>query len=218
MGAFASLVALRHAERTGEGQVVDVNLLESMLNIMGPLPSAWIHLGYLQPRLGSGMPYTIPRGTYRCADGVWVAVSASAQSVAGRVLSLIGLANDDRFQTFQDRFENREHLESLVAAWIRARPSVAVIAEFERVDAAIARVYDMSEVVADDHVQFREPHRCPRNHDAKRCGNYVANTGRDSQSWTTTRRAPGRNPGGVREWLTVCVLTTAQAQPHQDRD
>jgi len=87
-GAFAVLAALRHAERTGEGQVVDVNLLESMFQIMGPLVSAYAHLGYLQPRLGSGIPYTVPRGTYRCADGKWVAISASADSVARRLLDL----------------------------------------------------------------------------------------------------------------------------------
>ena len=60
VGAFATLVALRHAEGTGRGQVVDVNLLESMFQIMGPLVSAYAHLGYLQPLLGSGIPYTVP--------------------------------------------------------------------------------------------------------------------------------------------------------------
>jgi crotonobetainyl-CoA:carnitine CoA-transferase CaiB-like acyl-CoA transferase len=63
VGAFATLAALRHAERTGEGQTIDVNLLSSMFQIMGPLPSAYAHMGYLQPRLGSGIPYTVPRGT-----------------------------------------------------------------------------------------------------------------------------------------------------------
>ncbi len=42
------------------------------------------HMGYLQPRLGSGIPYTVPRGTYRTADGIWVAISSSADSVASR--------------------------------------------------------------------------------------------------------------------------------------
>ena len=74
VGAFATLAALSHAEHTGGGQAVDVSLLASMFQIMGPLPSAYAHLGYLQPRLGSGIPYTVPRGTYRCADGVWVAL------------------------------------------------------------------------------------------------------------------------------------------------
>ena len=45
VGAFAVMVALRHRDRTGEGQVVDVSLLESMLQCMGALPSVWAHLG-----------------------------------------------------------------------------------------------------------------------------------------------------------------------------
>ena len=68
-GAFCVMVALRHRDRTGEGQVVDINLLETMVQLMGALPSANAHLGYLQPRLGSGIPYTVPRGTYQCCDG-----------------------------------------------------------------------------------------------------------------------------------------------------
>src|SRR5688572_10054955 len=90
VGAFALMVALHHRDQTGEGQIVDVSLLESMLQCMGALPSAYAQLGYLQPRLRSGIPYTVPRGTYRCADGVWVAVSTSTDSVAHRVLDLIG--------------------------------------------------------------------------------------------------------------------------------
>ena len=101
VGAFATLVALRHAEKTGEGQVVDVSLLESMFQIMGPLVSAFAHMGYIQPRLGSGIPYTVPRGTYQCADGKWVAISSSADSVAARVLDLVGLTGDQRFVDFQ---------------------------------------------------------------------------------------------------------------------
>ena len=94
------MVALRHRDLTGEGQVVDVNLLESMLQMMSALPSAAAHLDYDQPRLGSGIPYSVPRGTYRCADGHWVAISTSAESVAIRVLALLGLAGDERFSSF----------------------------------------------------------------------------------------------------------------------
>ncbi|MEO8667147.1 MAG: CoA transferase [Bauldia sp.] len=155
VGAFAALAALRHAEKTGEGQVVDVNLLDSMFQIMGPLVSAYAHLGYLQPRMGSGIPYTVPRGTYRCSDGIWVAISSSADSVAARVLALIGLAGDERFATFQNRARNREALEALVAAWVAARPSEEVLREFRRVDAAIAPVKNMRDIFADEHFKAR---------------------------------------------------------------
>jgi crotonobetainyl-CoA:carnitine CoA-transferase CaiB-like acyl-CoA transferase len=155
VGAFSILAALRHAEKTGEGQVIDVNLLDSMFQIMGPLVSAFAHLGYIQPRLGSGIPYTVPRGTYRCADGKWVAISASADSVAARLLDLIGLTGDGRFASFQDRTANREALEQHLSAWVAARPMDEVIGEFRRVDAAVAPVFDMSDVFRDPHFKAR---------------------------------------------------------------
>lgn len=155
VGAFATLVAVRHAEKTGEGQTVDVNLLQSMFQIMGPLVSAYAHLGYLQPRLGAGIPYTVPRGTYRTADGVWVAISSSSDSIANRVLDLIGLSGDERFASFQARARNREALEGEMRSWVAARPFAEVMAEFRRVDAAIAKVYDMADIFADPHFKAR---------------------------------------------------------------
>jgi crotonobetainyl-CoA:carnitine CoA-transferase CaiB-like acyl-CoA transferase len=90
VAAFATMVAVH----SGEGQVVDVNLLESLFQLMGPLMSVWQTRGELQPRLGSGIPYSVPRGTYRCSDGGWVAISTSANSVALRVMDLVGLGQD----------------------------------------------------------------------------------------------------------------------------
>lgn len=151
-GAFAVMVALHHRDRTGEGQVVDVNLLDTMLSLMGPLHSAWAHLGELQPRLGSGIPYTVPRGTYRCRDGRWVAVSTSAESIAHRVMQLLGVGDDERFTTFEGRVAHRDELDGITAAWIGARDHDDVIAAFEAAHAAIAPVYTVADVAADPHV------------------------------------------------------------------
>ena len=155
-GAFAVMVALRHRDRTGEGQVIDVNLLESMLQMMSALPSAAAHLDYDQPRLGSGIPYTVPRGTYRCADGKWVAISTSAESVAHRVLELLGVGDDPRFATFEGRGEHRDELDSIVGSWIGARSSDEVLSAFEAAHAAIAPVYSMRDLLNDPHVKARD--------------------------------------------------------------
>jgi crotonobetainyl-CoA:carnitine CoA-transferase CaiB-like acyl-CoA transferase len=155
VGAFAVMVALRARDRDGAGQVIDVNLLESMLQMMSALPSAAAHLGYEQPRLGSGIPYTVPRGTYRCADGKWVAISTSAESVARRVLDLLGVGDDPRFATFDGRAAHRDELERTVRDWVGARPSEVVFAAFEEAEAAIAPVYSMRELLADPHVRAR---------------------------------------------------------------
>src|SRR5215471_5756590 len=154
-GAFAVMVALHHRDATGEGQVVDVSLLETMLQMMGALPSAHAHLGYDQPRLGSGIPYTVPRGTYQCADGRWIAISTSTESVAQRVLTLLGLGDDPRFATFESRAEHREELDAAAASWVGARNSAEVIETFEEAHAAIAPVYSMRELMNDPHVIAR---------------------------------------------------------------
>ena len=156
VGAFAVLAALRHRDRTGEGQVVDINLLDTMLSLMGPLHSASAHLGYEQPRLGSGIPYSVPRGTYQCADGKWVAVSASAESVAARLMVLLGVGDDPRFASFDGRVEHRGELDAIVRAWIADRASSEVIDAFEAAEAAIAPVYSIAEVARDPHVVERE--------------------------------------------------------------
>ena len=154
--ARATLAALRHRDRTGEGQVIDVNLLDTMLSLMGPLHSASAHLGYEQPRLGSGIPYSVPRGTYQCADGRWVAVSASAESVAARLMTLLGVGDDDRFASFEGRVAHRSELDALVGKWIGARTEAEVIDAFEAAEAAIAPVYSIAEVARDPHVVERQ--------------------------------------------------------------
>ena len=156
VSAFATMVALHHARNTGEGQVVDVSLLESMFAIMSPLVSLYALTGELQPRMGAGLPYTVPRGTYQCSDGKWVGVSTSADSVAARVLALLGLDTDTRFTTFALRMANRPALEAAMSEWCSQRTQAEVIAAFTDADAAIGPVLDMSEIAADPHFASRD--------------------------------------------------------------
>jgi crotonobetainyl-CoA:carnitine CoA-transferase CaiB-like acyl-CoA transferase len=150
--AFATMVALH----SGVGQVVDVNLLETMFHLMGPLPTLYGLTGEQQPRLGAGLPYTVPRGTYRCADGRWVGVSTSSDSVAARVLDLLGLAADERFTTFAGRAEHRDELEAAMAGWCAARSSAEVLETFSAAHAAAGPVMDMADIAADPHFRDRQ--------------------------------------------------------------
>jgi len=153
--AFATMVALHSASNTGVGQVVDANLLETMFHLMGPLASLYAVSGDQQPRLGAGLPYTVPRGTYRCSDDRWVAVSTSSDSVAARVMDLLGVADDARFATFAGRAEHRDELESLMTAWCAERTQADVIDVFTRAEAAIGPVMDMADIAADPHFAAR---------------------------------------------------------------
>jgi crotonobetainyl-CoA:carnitine CoA-transferase CaiB-like acyl-CoA transferase len=123
-----------------------------MLQLMGPLVSAFAVLGYEQPRLGSGIPYTVPRNTYRCAAGRWVAISTSAESVAQRLLALVGVEADPRFVDFESRVDHRAEIDELVGEWVRGRTLDEVLAAAEDAHAAAAPVYSMADIVADPHL------------------------------------------------------------------
>jgi crotonobetainyl-CoA:carnitine CoA-transferase CaiB-like acyl-CoA transferase len=151
-GAFAVMVALW----SGVGQVVDVNLLESLFQCMGPLPAAFATTGYLQPRLGSGIPYSVPRGTWQCADGRWVAVSTSAESVAARVMDLIGFGDRADLHTFNGRIAARDEVDARMAEFCAARTLDDVLRAFEEAEAAAAPIYDMADIARDPHYAARQ--------------------------------------------------------------
>ncbi|MEC4571989.1 CaiB/BaiF CoA transferase family protein, partial [Streptomyces virginiae] len=88
--AYAVMTALAGRDRTGHGQVVDLAIIEPILTVIGPQPLWYDQLGYVQPRTGNRSANNSPRNTYRSADGRWLAVSASAQSIAERVMRLVG--------------------------------------------------------------------------------------------------------------------------------
>ena len=168
-GAFTVMVALRHRDRTGEGQVVDVNLLETMLQLMGALPSANAHLGYLQPRLGSGHPVHRPaRHLPVRATGGGSRSRRRPSRSRDRVMELLGVGDDPRFATFEGRVEHRDGARRDRRRLGRApgrRPRCSP--RSRRPQAAIAPVYSMADLLADPaHRGARGDRRGRRRADA----------------------------------------------------
>jgi crotonobetainyl-CoA:carnitine CoA-transferase CaiB-like acyl-CoA transferase len=150
--AFAIMVALRAREETGRGQVVDTSLVEPLLTLLGPQVTAYDLLGHLQERTGNRSSHNAPRNVYRTADGAWVAVSASATSIAERVLRLVGrddLVAQPWFATGAGRVAHIEEIDEAVAGWIAERSRDDVLAAFEAAEAAIAPIYDARDLLAD---------------------------------------------------------------------
>lgn len=153
--AYAAAISLRHAARTGEGQVIDMAIIEPILMLLGGGITAYDQLGYRQPRTGNRSVNNAPRNVYRTADGRWVAVSTSSQSIAERVVRLVGrpeLADEPWFATGRTRAEHVDVLDDAVGSWIAARPLAEVLAEFDRVQAAVGTVEDVAGVMA--HPQY----------------------------------------------------------------
>lgn len=150
--AFAVMTALRARDATGEGQVVDLAIIEPILTLLGPQIIAYDQLGELQARTGNRSHNNAPRNTYRTRDGGWVAVSTSAQSIAERVMRLVGrpeLIEEPWFATGAQRARHADVLDEAVGSWIAGRDRDEVVKAFEEAQAAVAPVYTAADVMAD---------------------------------------------------------------------
>ncbi|MGH3505231.1 MAG: CaiB/BaiF CoA transferase family protein, partial [Nocardioidaceae bacterium] len=88
-GAFAVLAALRHAEQSGRGQVVDLSLFEPLFSVLGPMAAVYQRTGQVPRRTGSRSESSAPRNVYRTSDDGWVALSGSTQTMTVRLFQAI---------------------------------------------------------------------------------------------------------------------------------
>lgn len=154
--AYAVMTALHHRGASGRGQVVDMALIEPILSILGPQITRWDQLRTVQPRRGNRSSDNAPRNTYRTCDGKWVAVSTSAQSIAERVMRLVGrpeVVDEPWFATGAGRVEHADELDEAVGAWVAAHTREEVLTAFERAEAAVAPIYDAADIVSDPQYQ-----------------------------------------------------------------
>ncbi|MFC8920072.1 CaiB/BaiF CoA transferase family protein [Streptomyces sp. NPDC047821] len=154
--AYAVMTALHARAATGRGQVVDMAIIEPILTVLGPHPLWYDQLGYVQPRTGNRSRNNAPRNTYRTADGAWVAVSTSAQSIAERVMRLVGrpdLISEPWFAEGTTRAQHADVLDEAVGGWIARHTRDEAMAAFEKAEAAIAPIYDIRDVMADPQYQ-----------------------------------------------------------------
>ena len=150
--AFAILTALRARDMTGRGQVVDLAIIEPIFTVLGPQPTVYDQLGVIQQRSGNRSVNNAPRNTYETKDGHWVAVSTSAQSIAERVMRLVGhpeYIDEPWFQKGSERAKHADELDGAVGAWISDRTRDEVVEAFEEAGAAVAPIYDIEGIMND---------------------------------------------------------------------
>ncbi|MEV7430830.1 MULTISPECIES: CaiB/BaiF CoA-transferase family protein [unclassified Nocardioides] len=155
----AVLMALRHRDATGRGQVVDLSILEPIMAAVGPGPTVYQQLGEVPQRQGNRSTNNAPRNTYRTADDRWVAISTSAQRIAERVMELVGhpeVIDEPWFATGAGRAEHVDLLDEMVGGWIAQRDRETVLDAFTEAGAAIAPVYDARDITEDPHVRETE--------------------------------------------------------------
>lgn len=158
----AVMMALWHRDRpggSGEGQEIDISLLEPIMCAVGPGPTVFDQTGQLQQRNGNRSTSNAPRNTYLTADGRWLAISTSATPIAERVMRLVGhpeVIDTEWFGSAVGRAEHVDLLDAYVSEWIAQRTADEVTEAFERADAAVAPVYTAEDLLSDPQVRALE--------------------------------------------------------------
>jgi crotonobetainyl-CoA:carnitine CoA-transferase CaiB-like acyl-CoA transferase len=159
-GAYATLIALREIEsKAGQGQVIDLSLLEPMHSVVGADAAAFKAFAKVPSRQGSRSNITSPRNVYRTRDGRWLSISGSMQSMAERLYAAVGvpeMTKDPRFASNSARLANNDEAERPIRAFIAERDLATCLAAFEKAEVTAAPVYDIDQFVADRHVRERE--------------------------------------------------------------
>lgn len=153
----AILAALRHRDATGEGQVIDMALLDAQVAMLANLGSQYLVGGVVPQRMGNGHPSIVPYQAFEAADGhVILAVGNDAQFA--RFCAIAGhpeWAGDPRFARNADRVRNRDVLVPLIAYAMRMRVRADWLAALEAGGIPCSSVNDIDEVFADPQVRAR---------------------------------------------------------------
>ena len=159
-GTFATMFALWHRDvHNAPGQVVDLAIYEPLFWLLGPQSLVYDQLGKVQGRTGSSTDWTAPRNAYQTKDGKWLGLSASSQSIAERVLRLVGhpeVVEEPWFGDHNGRVENQHILDEHIGSWIADHDHDDVLAAFEEQQAVIGPIYSIADIFEDPQYLARE--------------------------------------------------------------
>jgi len=120
-GAVGVMMALRQAEKTGQGQVVDIGLYESVFRLLDEIAPAFARHGTVRERMGPDVPQVVPHGHWQTKDGRWIALACTSEKIFARLCDVMGkpeLAGPDALGPTRNRLARREETNGLVADWV----------------------------------------------------------------------------------------------------
>jgi crotonobetainyl-CoA:carnitine CoA-transferase CaiB-like acyl-CoA transferase len=191
--ATAILAALRHRDATGEGQAIDIALVDTQIAWLINEGTNYLMSGQVPKRRGNGHPNIVPYQVFETADGHAI-VAVGNDSQFQRFCALIGLphlAEDERFRKNSSRLANREGLIEVLAARIRTLKRDELIAGMEKASVPGGPIHRLDDVFASDQVAARDMHiQVP--HPLARSGHVdlIGNPIKLSATPVTYRRAP----------------------------
>ena len=148
-GAFGTMVALVHRDRTGRGQWVDASLYESMVAVLGPAFQEYLSFGTVRQRTGNWAPTMAPSNLYRAADGDVMIVAGNQRHWRSlcEAMQRPDLIEHEGFATGRARVANVGEVDRIIEAWSSRFASAQIVDELNRRGVPCATVNDVGQVV-----------------------------------------------------------------------
>ncbi|MEC5324041.1 CaiB/BaiF CoA transferase family protein [Aurantimonas sp. A3-2-R12] len=158
-GFQGALLALQHRNSTGDGQMVDASIYESVLSVMESLVSEYDGGGHIRQRSGSILPGIAPSNAYPTKDGGTIIIGANQDSLFRRLTALMGqpeLADDERFCDHQARGRNQAEIDAIIGKWTQTKPAKELVDALAEVAVPAGPTYRAKDMLEDPHFQARE--------------------------------------------------------------
>jgi formyl-CoA transferase len=158
-GVIGALAALRHRDQTGEGQVVDVALYESVFNLMESLVPEYDVAGVVRERTGGALPGIVPSNTYTTGDGQNIVIAGNGDAIFKRLMTAIGrqdMADDPALARNDGRVLQTEAIDGAIQAWCGTMHIDAALAILQAADVPAGKIYSVRDMMGDAQFTARD--------------------------------------------------------------
>ena len=156
--ALGIALALLDRQRSGQGQVVDVALVESMFNLMEAVVPEYDGNGVVREPSGTTVTGIVPTNTYRCADGRYVVIGGNGDSIFKRLMQAAGrddMAEDPRLAHNPGRVEHEAEIDAVLSSWCASLPAAELLERLDDARVPAGPIYNVADMLADPHFNAR---------------------------------------------------------------
>lgn len=152
--ALGILLALYHRDgkHSGQGQVVDVAIYESVFNMLESLVPEYDRLGVIRQREGAKISGIVPTNTYLCKDGQYVIIGGNGDSIFKRLMRAAerpDMADDPKYASNALRVTHEPEIDGAIAAWTASKTPAEVVRTLEHAEVPVGRLYDAKDILED---------------------------------------------------------------------
>jgi crotonobetainyl-CoA:carnitine CoA-transferase CaiB-like acyl-CoA transferase len=148
----------RDVKATGEGQILDVAIYETVFNMMESMVPEYDMYGIVRERQGSKLTGIVPTNTYKCLDEKYLIIGGNGDSIFKRLMNAIGrsdLADDPRLTHNNDRVEHEEEIDRTIAEWTARHTYDQAFAILDDAGVPVGPINSIREIMDDPHYQAR---------------------------------------------------------------